>query len=191
MAALAKAEEAELAAAASAMAGGTIRMDKSNGSFAQYIPGEHTLPNHSMRLLQSIGHSGVVMASLFARVRGVNLRAGQRRYLVPALELRRLIAQSKAENVSFFIEYAKLPITGYNQLTARNPNLPKVVYTWNAAVGEATCLADGEPCTATEPALQLWPPPGLLGMWALKVMMHYPVPLIEDHDLQGVPCYDG
>eukprot|EP00746_Dinoflagellata_sp_MGD_P147411 gnl/MRDRNA2_/MRDRNA2_79763_c0_seq1.p1 gnl/MRDRNA2_/MRDRNA2_79763_c0~~gnl/MRDRNA2_/MRDRNA2_79763_c0_seq1.p1 ORF type:complete len:646 (+),score=79.78 gnl/MRDRNA2_/MRDRNA2_79763_c0_seq1:121-2058(+) len=189
---LAEAEATERAAAASAFAGGVVRIDKTNASFGQIYPGEMPLPDRAVKLLKSIGHSGRMFVPLATRIHGNSgLLAGHMRYTFPALELRRLIAAAKAEKTSFVIEYANLPTTGYDLLNARDPALPKVFYSWNAVTREVTCIRGGKPCPFTEPSLQPWPPPGLLGLWAAKVIMHYPAPVIDDHPWPGVPCHDA
>eukprot|EP00746_Dinoflagellata_sp_MGD_P057202 gnl/MRDRNA2_/MRDRNA2_246462_c0_seq1.p1 gnl/MRDRNA2_/MRDRNA2_246462_c0~~gnl/MRDRNA2_/MRDRNA2_246462_c0_seq1.p1 ORF type:complete len:188 (+),score=21.35 gnl/MRDRNA2_/MRDRNA2_246462_c0_seq1:1-564(+) len=187
-----------MAAAASPFAGGVVRIDRSNASFSHVYPGDMPLPDRPVRLLKSIGHSGKFFVPLVSRLHGnlkymggSDMSSDHMKYTIPALELRRLIAMSKAERTSFDIEYAKLPTSGYDLLTARDPTLPKVFYSWNAVTETATCVAAGKPCAATEAALQPWPPPGLLGIWAAKVMMFYPAPLLEDHSSPGVPCHDG
>lgn len=193
MAAVAKAEAAELSAAAFPFAGGVVRIDKTNTTYGQIYPGEMTIPDRAVRLLKSIGHSGRMFVPLASRIHGSarGLRGGHLKYTFPALELRRMIAAAKAEKTSFFVEYAKLPTTGYNLLTARDPTFPKVIYSWNAATKEVTCITEGKPCAVTEAALQPWPPPGLLGLYAAKVMLAYPAPLVEDHSWPGVPCHDA
>eukprot|EP00746_Dinoflagellata_sp_MGD_P102868 gnl/MRDRNA2_/MRDRNA2_422740_c0_seq1.p1 gnl/MRDRNA2_/MRDRNA2_422740_c0~~gnl/MRDRNA2_/MRDRNA2_422740_c0_seq1.p1 ORF type:complete len:114 (-),score=12.82 gnl/MRDRNA2_/MRDRNA2_422740_c0_seq1:348-689(-) len=94
------------------------------------------------------------------------------RYTMPAFELRRLLAEARAKNESFSLEYTRLPHFDANDnMPATGPR----VHLHEGGHGRRKCtlLDTGEECSADEPALL---PP--LGYWHSKVTIFWPSAII-------------
>ena len=198
-------------------AGGVVRVDRTNSSFISGIyPLETTsfLAPGALELLASVGHSSRQFLPLVGRIYGPDGMAAKSAdspsplsaaappsYTVPALELRRLLADARVRGeTSFALTYARLPTSGSGangqgrgvdwQHAASSGGAVTVTVD---AHGRTSCAVDAtqEPCAADEPALMPWPPdgPGWLVWLTLKLLVWYPVPLLPGS--VEMACCDG
>eukprot|EP00746_Dinoflagellata_sp_MGD_P089666 gnl/MRDRNA2_/MRDRNA2_35383_c0_seq1.p1 gnl/MRDRNA2_/MRDRNA2_35383_c0~~gnl/MRDRNA2_/MRDRNA2_35383_c0_seq1.p1 ORF type:complete len:665 (+),score=75.67 gnl/MRDRNA2_/MRDRNA2_35383_c0_seq1:38-1996(+) len=189
--------------------GGIVRIESTNSEWINRLfPGETTnilepYPRAG-QLLRQGGNSGRVFTPQGTRVLGADgiywiTRPVDRvtPFLLPAIELRRLIAEAKEQGEkNFFVNYSRIPTKNREQVRGTSNSL------WPPVVGMSTvyfkqmedhevsctstkhCVANGksvtEPCSPHEIALQQKPP-----WWARKFLLFFPMPIPvgSDHEL--------
>ena len=194
---------------ASPWAGGVVRVDyTSSPHMAGTYPGEvtHVLTPSVRALLRACGHTGRQWFPLKTRIFGpqahpVDVLGPPLPYTIPALELRRLIAEARRlGETNYTLVYTRLPEGRLDVPSSRAPHGgPTVTFSVDAD-GRERCVVGGQQpngllgalgvATACEPTeLPLLPEPGL---WPLKLSLFYPVPLLPADAGPSVemPCVD-
>lgn len=197
--------------ASSPWAGGVVRVDyASSAHMADLYPGEvtHILTPNVRELLRRSGHSGRQWFPLKSRIFGPaphpsDLVGPRLPYTIPALELRRLLQEARGRGD-----------TGYSLVYTRLPKGPLDVPSSRASHGESTISLTvdahgGERCTVSVPGPAAWlgsllgigtrpcaptelPNLPEVGMWPLKFLLFYPVPLLPETAgaSSEMPCVD-
>ena len=117
------------------------------------------------------------------------------RYTVPALEMRRLLAEARERREAFSLTYTRLQGVGDEiwrrgasgvTVTLREDGAGGRTCTTNDCSGPAGLLGNliGCECHPNEVALQ--PPPGLL---ATKFLVQQPYPILDDEKDDRIVCF--
>jgi hypothetical protein len=140
--------------------------------------GSRMLTERTKHMLRSVGHSAREFNPSTTRVVGTfpgmkpstNLTK-QLPYLLPAVELRRLLGEARTLNESFSVRYRRLSHTA--------PFNGRVVHLQERANGERLCLLEGSDqgklCDDDE--LALLPPSD---HWATSLLLAFPMPMQSD-----------
>ena len=169
------------------------------GSTSTYLnrlyPGETSglLPPRSVKLLEGAGHVGLQYMPTVMAVLGDDLRMFLPHpftpYTLPALELRRVLAEARAASSEpFVLEYDKLPGTVGDESWRQEAVESTVRLSENGRGGRSCRIrAAGayfwKACADDEPAL-LPPPSG----WLAKIRIFFPLPVHAG--LDELPCID-
>jgi hypothetical protein len=180
--------------------GGVVRVDYTNSKHLNLLyPGEITSllsPTLQSHLRGVVGHVGRQFNPKARRVLGPSRRSGMPlwappfvKYTVPAIELRRLVAEARDDaretGQAFDLHFTQLVgATGDEDWRKRSTGLAVRVEGDNGE-GDLTCTYRDEtidespwqPCRSTELAL-LDPPP----FWPMKFMLFYPYAILPDTD---------
>merc|ERR1712014_374532 len=95
------------------------------------------------------------------------------RYTVPALELRRLLAEARAAGEHFSMEYTRLQGVQGDERWRATAGGQRVRIIVNGS--STACTIAGGPCAADEIALMTEP-----GAWAKKTLIFFPLPILPD-----------
>lgn len=157
-------------------------------------PADNTefLPQEVVKLLRQHGHIGRQFNPTPRRVLGPEFRknsphikpGGDTKFLpytVPALELRRLLAEARALNETFVLSYTKLHGAGDESWRLSSGDENVVLYD---TPGNRFCTSNGVACSKDE--LALMPE---LGFWARKVSLYFPLPVVPSASPE-LPCMD-
>eukprot|EP01126_Amoeba_proteus_P009414 TRINITY_DN13561_c0_g1_i2.p1 TRINITY_DN13561_c0_g1~~TRINITY_DN13561_c0_g1_i2.p1 ORF type:complete len:600 (-),score=68.91 TRINITY_DN13561_c0_g1_i2:21-1820(-) len=176
--------------ASDAFGGGLIRVDDTTSvTMLALSPGDgnQVLNDNARALLKGIGAAGVyyelyAQRNYFDR-RHVLLSTALHRgeeisnkdhppYVIPAYELRRVLAIARSRGESFRLVYTKVPYDASipEFLSFRGV---QVVLEEDGIEKRRTCVVGNKVCEADEIAL-LPPPPG----WLSKILLPYPIPLL-------------
>lgn len=170
------------ASAGATFSGGVVRVDSTNSSYVnERYPAEVTAmlePAGVSTLLRAAGHTGRQFDPYETVVLGpgfVSRRVGGPfvPYLLPAVELRRLLAKARSAGESFSLVYSKLPTNSSSK--------HERVYLEEEGgrLQNCTLWPSGKACVSTEVALQ--PPPS---WWASRFLRFFPIP-VEPQAFQG------
>ncbi len=158
------------------------------------------LPARARRMLKHFGHVGQQTRATPSRILGARIRSFMPRwkpgsgvpftaYTVPALELRRMLAEARAANESFTLEYDRLPGVAGDEAWRQSAVASQVRLDEDgrgARACEARLPGGGDsgwaPCAADELA-NLPAPEGPL----MKLLVFHPYPVIPG--LTELPCY--
>ena len=157
------------------------------------------------KLLHAVGHTGRQWNPMLGRVVGVMAIAGPTpddarakppvQYSIPALELRRLIAEARAKNESFELEYAHLEGGRGTEHWRATSAVKTIVYRYDAAASRASCHALYQSAaTGRRPSrgrcaddeIAMLPPPP---WWALWLIAFQPLPILAGEAWAEVHCY--
>jgi len=176
--------------------GGIVRVTYSTNSYLNRMyPGETSelLPPRSVELLEGAGHAAIQFMPTVMIVLGQRFRDSLPHpfspYTVPALELRRVLAEARAASSEpFVIEYDRLPGTVGDER-------------WRQEAVESTVrLSDngrgGRSCRIRAAGAYFWKAcaddePGLLPApsgWLAKIRIFFPLPVHAG--LEELPCID-
>ena len=189
------------------VSGGVVRVEACNSTFINALyPGESTksMSPRLRKMLTESGHIGRQFAPSVRRALGAELRAFMPpneansfvSWTTTAYELRRILAEAKAANESFGIEYTKLAdsegderwrseAAGRTYYYQSRPGWSQCERVLDAGSGAAQSK---EMCSAEEVAMAELPAPsGLLS----KTLVNFPYPLVPELVHAGVlPCMD-
>ena len=174
----------------------TVRVEASTSAWMNSIyPGEITqhMAPYEVELLRSVGHTGRMFNAMKNRILGTAMEVPFVRYTVPALEMRRLLAEARAKNESFSLTYTHLEGTGDERW--RRTASGRTVTLYEDGKGSRKCSTSsgcGHPlggllgceCGADEVALQ--PPPGWL---ATKFLVQQPYPVLDEEKEDRIVCF--
>jgi len=189
------------------VSGGVVRVEACNSTFINALyPGESTksMSPRLRKMLTESGHIGRQFAPSVRRALGAELRAFMPpneansfvSWTTTVYELRRILAEAKAANESFGIEYTKLADSegderwrsegaGRTYYYQSRPGWSQCERVLDAGSGAAQSK---EMCSAEELAMAELPAPsGLLS----KTLVNFPYPLVPELVHAGVlPCMD-
>uniref|UniRef100_A0A7S4W9X8 Uncharacterized protein n=1 Tax=Alexandrium monilatum TaxID=311494 RepID=A0A7S4W9X8_9DINO len=187
-------ERAAAASAESSLGGGVVRVEYTDSVWINSLyPSEHTsaLPPRVVAVLRQGGHLGRQFNPTPRRVLGPELRALMPRwrpgdgafpqYTLPALELRRLLAEVRARKENFSLVYVRLPGIRGNDTWRATATGPRVEFTVRGGVEQ--CASDGRPCS--NELVQLRD----MDYVAWKTRVFFPHPIVADADGE-LPCVD-
>ncbi|CAE8714092.1 unnamed protein product [Polarella glacialis] len=173
--------------------GGLVRVDHTDSKAINAIyPGETTgrLDSRVLEVLREIGHQAREFSFETGRVMGPGFGTPNPtgsafvRYTVPALELRRMLAEAQVAGEAFSLVYSRPlrftypSIEVFEEVDSRK-HLVEVTYKFDGK-GQASCiLTGGATCDPQEIAM-LGPPRG----WGAKVLIHNPHPISQGEHLQ-------
>jgi len=103
------------------------------------------------------------------------------RYVLPALELRRIVAEARASGESFSLVYVRLPGVHGDDTWRASAAGPRVEL--NISGDSERCLSDGKPC---DKELTQWAEADFL---TRKTRLFFPHPIIAEADGE-LPCID-
>ena len=154
------------------------------------------LSPREVALLTSVGQSGRMFNGGKTRVLGVSSapaangeRGAFTRYTVPALELRRLLAEARERGESFAITYTLLDGPTGDEAWRRRGDGRTVTLEEDGRGGSRCTVRCGGllSCACTPTDLAQLPPPGLI---ARKLLVQQAYPILDDGaDVPEVPCF--
>jgi len=184
------------------LGGGIVRIEASSSTFLNSLyPGDISseIDPRSREQLRLVGHTGRQYNPTVRRVLGEEIRALMPRwqprsgepfvpYTLPALELRRVLAEARERNESFSLEYSVLPGSRGDEEWRRSASSARVTLVEDGRGGR-TCTvvvaAHGKGTWCGAGDLALAPPPSA---WERRVMLYFPL-AIEPGAAQ-LPCAD-
>ena len=176
----------------------TIRVEASTSEWINMIyPGEITqsMAAYEVELLRSVEHTGRMFNAMKNRILHIEETAPFVRYTVPALEMRRLLAEARAREEAFSLTYTRLQGVG-DEIWRRRASGVKVTLREDGKGGRTCTVYDGATCgnplggllgcacDADEVALQ--PPPGML---ASKFLVQQPYPVLDEEEEDRIVCF--
>lgn len=171
----------EQAEPSGAFAGGVVEVLYTDSPWIRNLfpaEGSRMLTERARAMLLSAGHSAREFTPSTTRVVGtlpgmkpLANQTEQLAYLLPAVELRRVLGEARARNESFDLRYRRLSRSA--------PFNGRVVLLREAAGGERSCWLEGvdkgKPCATDE--LALLPPSN---NWATYMLLAFPMPMRPD-----------
>lgn len=176
----------------------TIRVEASTSEWINTIyPGEitQTMAGYEVELLRSVNHTGRMFNAMKNRILRIEDTAPFVKYTVPALEMRRLLAEARERGEAFSLTYTRLQGVG-DEIWRRRASGVKVMLREDGKGGRTCTVYDGATCgsplggvlgcacDADEVAIQ--PPPGML---ATKFLVQQPYPVLDDEEEDRIVCF--